>query len=369
MKVLVTGAVGFIGRNLTIELKNRGFKDIMLYDIGLNEDKLDDFCSRADFVFHLAGINRPDNDEDFMEGNAGLTSEILGLLEKHENKCPVLFSSSIQAENDSPYGKSKRVAEEELFTYAKRTGSDVLVYRLPNIFGKWSRPNYNSAVATFCYNISRGMGITVTDPEKELMLVYIDDVVDEMIGAVNGRGTKNEGFYEVETTYKATLRYIVDLLYSFKKGRETKYIPEIDDDFIKKLYSTYLSFLDEEDFSYSLKTHKDQRGSFAEFLRSSKSGQVSINVTAPGTAKGDHWHHTKIEKFLVVSGTGIISFREPGKEKIIRYNVSESELKVVDIPAGYAHKIENIGDKDMVTVIWSSECFEPENQDTYPMEV
>ena len=369
MKILVTGANGFIGKNLTMELNNQGFSDLMLFDIGLNETKLDEFCRKAEFVYHLAGVNRPKDQAEFMEGNAGFTSVLLNTLQKHQNACPVMLASSIQAEMDNPYGKSKRAGEHSVFTYSEKTGANVFVYRFPNVFGKWCRPNYNSAVATFCYNIARGLDITVSDPKITLSLVYIDDVVSELIGALKGQGTKDGDFYKVPVVHTASLGEIVSQIQSFKAGRTTRYLPDVGDAFKKKLYSTYLSYLDETDFVYDLVMNKDTRGSFTEFLRSECAGQVSVNVSRLGITKGDHWHHTKTEKFLVVAGNGAIRFKKPGDDNVIEYLVSGEKMQIVDVPPGYAHSIVNLGDSDMVTLIWCNECFDPGHPDTYSWEV
>ena len=326
-------------------------------------------CAQADFVFHLAGVNRPENQSEFMEGNFGFTSQLLSLLKKHGNKCPIMISSSIQAELDNAYGLSKRAGEELLFTYSKETGARVLVYRFPNVFGKWSRPNYNSAIATFCHKITRDEQITVNDPNVTMKLVYIDDVVDELIGALSGKESAVGSFCEVPTVHTITLGKIVELLYSFKLNRDNKEVPDFSDTFTKKLYSTYLSFLPLDKFSYPLKMKVDHRGSFTEFVKTPDRGQVSINISKPGITKGNHWHHSKNEKFLVVSGRGVIRFRSLDSNEVVEYHVSSEELVVVDIPPGYTHNIENLGDTDMITVMWVNESFNPEHPDTYFLEV
>ncbi len=369
MNILVTGAKGFIGKNLIAELKNRGYSRIFEFDKDDDISKLEEFSQKCDFVFHLAGINRPQREEEFFEGNVGFTKSLLLFLEKHSNKSPVLITSSIQAQLDNPYGKSKREAEKLIFEYGKSRGVRVLVYRLPNVFGKWSRPNYNSAIATFCYNISRDLPITVNDPNVVLSLVYIDDVVDEFIRALEGKETRNGEFCEVPIVYKKRLGDIVDLLYFFKKTRETLGLPDLSDGFVKKLYSTYLSFLPVNSFSYELKTHSDHRGSFTEFVRTLEHGQFSVNVIKPGMVKGNHWHHTKTEKFLVVYGEGVIRFRNIFSSEIIEYKVSGEKIQVVDIPPGYTHNIQNTGATDMVVLMWANEPFNPEKPDTYFLEV
>ncbi|AUS95175.1 capsular biosynthesis protein [Clostridium thermosuccinogenes] len=369
MKILVTGAKGFIGKNLVAELKNRKYMDVFEYDKDTDPSLLDEYCKKADFVFHLAGVNRPKEQSEFMEGNFGFTSILLDTLKKYHNNCPVMISSSIQAELNNPYGKSKKAGEDLLFEYGKETGTKVLVYRFPNVFGKWCRPNYNSAVATFCYNISHNLPITINDPNVVMRLVYIDDVVDELINALNGKENRVGNFCEVPIVYTIKLGEIADLLYSFKKSREERSIPDMSDAFTKKLYSTYLSYLPEDQFSYELKMNVDNRGSFTEFIKTPERGQVSVNISKPGITKGNHWHHTKIEKFLVVSGKGVIRFRKVDSDEIIEYYVSGDKLEVVDIPPGYTHNIENLGDTDMVTIMWANECFDPEKPDTCYLEV
>lgn len=369
MKILVTGAKGFIGKNLVAELKNRKYMDVFEYDKDTDPSLLDEYCKKADFVFHLAGVNRPKEQSEFMEGNFGFTSILLDTLKKYHNNCPVMISSSIQAELNNPYGKSKKAGEDLLFEYGKETGTKVLVYRFPNVFGKWCRPNYNSAVATFCYNISHNLPITINDPNVVMRLVYIDDVVDELINALNGKENRVGNFCEVPIVHTIKLGEIADLLYSFKKSREERSIPDMSDAFTKKLYSTYLSYLPEDQFSYELKMNVDNRGSFTEFIKTPERGQVSVNISKPGITKGNHWHHTKNEKFLVVSGKGVIRFRKVDSDDIIEYYVSGDKLEVVDIPPGYTHNIENLGDTDMVTIMWANECFDPEKPDTYYLEV
>ena len=364
MRVLVTGAKGFIGRNLIAEMRNRGYlaEDILEFDLDTDISLLDAYCAECEFVYHLAGVNRPKDPGEFMEGNFGSTSVLLDSLRRHSNKCPVMLSSSIQAALDNPYGQSKKAGEELLTAYGKETGAKVLIYRLPNVFGKWSRPNYNSAVATFCYNIARDLPITVNDPDVLLKLVYIDDVVSELLSGEEGK---------VPSGYEVRLGDIVDLLYGFKaaRGWPDLSVPDMSDPFVRKLYATFTSFLPEAGFSYPLKMNTDARGSFTEMIRTPERGQVSVNVSRPGIVKGNHWHHTKTEKFLVVSGKGAIRFRKIGDDKVIVVQVSGDSLEVVDIPAGYTHNIENLGDTDLVTVMWASEPFDPERPDTFFEEV
>lgn len=369
MKILVTGAKGFVGKNLVAELRNQKNADVFEYDIDSDPSLLDIYCKEADFVFHLAGVNRPKDQAEYMEGNFGFTSTILDTLKKHGNKCPVMISSSTHAVLNNLYGNSKKAGEDLLFGYSKETGAKVLVYRFPNVFGKWCRPNYNSAIATFCNNIANDLAITVNDPSVIMKLVYIDDVVGELISALNGKENCVGGFCEVPIVHTITLGEIAELIHSFKKSREERSIPNMSDEFTKKLYSTYLSYLPKDQFSYPLKMNTDNRGSFTEFIKTPDRGQVSINISKPGIMKGNHWHHTKNEKFLVVSGKGVIRFREIGSEEVIEYQVSGDKLEVVDIPTGYTHNIENLGDTDMVTIIWANECFNPEKPDTYYLEV
>ena len=380
MKILVTGAYGFVGKNLCATLKNiADGKDksygidsditVFEYDLGTDKALLDTYCKECDFVFHLAGVNRPETEEEFMEGNFGFTSLLLDTLKKYNNACPIMISSSIQAELDNPYGRSKKAGEDLMFSYGEETGAKVMVYRLPNLFGKWSRPNYNSVIATFCHNISRNMPITVNNRDVNMTLVYIDDLVNVLISALKGEENREGAFCKVPVEHKITLGEIADLIYSFKESRETKAVPDMSDGFTKKLYATYLSFLPEDGFSYPLKMNIDNRGSFTEILRTADRGQFSVNISKPHITKGNHWHHTKNEKFLVVSGNGVIRFRKPDEEKVIEYFVSGEKLEVVDIPTGYTHNIENLGDTDMVTFMWCNECFDPNKPDTFFEEV
>lgn len=369
MKILVTGSKGFIGKNLVEGLKNRKIIDIFEYDKETHMTLLENYCKKADFVFHLAGINRPKEQSEFMEGNFGFTSYLLDTLKKYRNTCPIMISSSIQAELDNPYGNSKRAVEDLLIEYRKETGAKILIYRFPNVFGKWCKPNYNSVVATFCYNISHNLPIVVNNTNSVLSLVYVDDVVEELINALNGRENSIKYFCEVPTVHTTTLGEIANLIKSFKKSREELTIPNMSDSFTKKLYSTYLSYLPEDQFNYHLKMNVDHRGSFTEFIRTPDRGQVSVNISKPGTIKGNHWHDTKNEKFLVVCGNGIIRLKKIGSDKIIEYFVSGDKMEVVDIPVGYTHNIENLGDTDLVTIMWANEPYNPVKPDTYYLEV
>lgn len=380
VNILVTGAKGFIGKNLVSTLeavrdgkdKSRGLPQeltILAYDLDTEPSLLEEYCGTADFVFHLAGVNRPKEQREFMEGNCGFTSTLLETLKRQRNACPVMLSSSTQAGLDNPYGQSKKAGEDLLLSYGRETGAPVYVYRFPNVFGKWCRPGYNSAVATFCHNIARDLPIQVNDRNTELTLVYIDDVVEELLRALQGNPTWEGDYCRVPVSHKATLGDIVDKLYSFRKSREERGVADMSDGLTKKLYATYLSYLPPDSFSYPLKMNEDARGSFTEILRTPDRGQFSVNISKPGVTKGNHWHHTKNEKFLVVSGRGVIRFRKPGEETVYAYPVSGEKLTVVDIPTGYTHNIENLGDTDMVTFMWCNECFDPEHPDTYFLEV
>ena len=371
MKVLVTGAKGFIGKNLIHTMENMADMEILEYDMDTDDSLLPQYTAECDFVFHLAGVNRPENPEDFMKGNFGFTSALLENLMQAGNKAPVLITSSIQAALDNPYGQSKKAGEDLIFEYGRDNGAEVYVYRMPNVFGKWCRPNYNSAIATFCHNIARDLPITVNDPSHMMQLVYIDDVVAEFIRASRGEANRNpeDGFCYIEPVHSATLGQIVELLDSFKNARKTLSVPDMSDPLTKKLYATYLSYLPEQAFSYPLKMNMDDRGSFTEILRTADRGQFSVNVAKPGITKGNHWHHTKNEKFLVVSGKGVIRFRKVGSNQVTEYFVSGDKPEVVDIPPGYTHNIENTGDTDLVTFMWCNECFDPDKPDTIFLKV
>jgi len=395
MNILITGAAGFVGKNLTAALQNiRDGKDrthpgleigeLFLYDIDSPASLLEEGCRKADFVFNLAGVNRPKNQEEFMQGNFGFASRLLDTLKKYNNTCPVMLSSSIQATlvgryANGEYGKSKKAGEELFFSYAEQTGAKVLIYRFPNLFGKWCRPNYNSAVATFCNNIANDLPITVNDPAVELELLYIDDLVDEMIAALEGKEHRCE-FEGVETiltekgrycaapvSHKATLGRIVELLESFKNQPASLVMPEIPKgSFAKKLYSTYLSYLPREKVAFPLKMNVDDRGSFTELLRTDKCGQFSVNISKPGITKGQHWHHTKWEFFIVVSGRGLIQMRKIGSDEVLNFEVSGEKIEAVHMLPGYTHNIINLSDtEDLVTVMWANEQFDPEKPDTF----
>lgn len=369
MKILITGSKGFVGKNLVAELKNRGYTDIFEFDKETDKSLLDNYIKECEFVFHLAGVNKPKDEKEFMEVNFSFTSELLGLLEKHNNKAPVLITSSIQSKLDNPYGKSKKAGEDLLFNYNKETGANVYVYRLLNLFGKWSIPNYNTVVATFCHNIARNLEIQINNPDADLNLCYIDDVLEEFIKALDGSPTKEGDYCIVPVFHQIKLGQLAEKIKGFKNSRKDLSIPNMKDELTKKLYSTYLSFLPEDDFAYELKMNVDNRGSFTEFIRTPERGQVSVNVSKPGITKGNHWHHLKNEKFLVVSGEGFVRFRKIDEDEIIEYRVSGDKLQVIDIPTGYTHSIVNIGEADLVTVMWANEPFDPEKPDTYYLEV
>lgn len=378
MNILVTGAKGFVGRNLVSQLHNIGSGKaknyavsgkslaVFEYDVDSNPADLDIYCRQADFVFNLAGVNRPKDQTEFMKGNFGFASTLLNTLKKYGNTCPVMISSSIQAGLDNPYGESKRAGEQLLFDYSRKTGAKVLVYRFPNVFGKWCRPNYNSAVATFCHNIAHDLPIQVNDPDVVMNLVYVDDVVDELIAALNGDEHRTGDYCEVPVVHTITLGGIVELITGFKDMHADLSVPDLGDAFTKKLYSTYLSYLPKEKFIYPLKMNMDERGSFTEIIRTADRGQFSVNISKPGITKGQHWHHTKNEKFVVVSGHGLIQLRKIGSEEIIEFEVSGDRIEAVEMIPGYTHNIINLSEtEDLVTVMWCNECFDSRKPDTY----
>lgn len=378
MKILVTGAKGFVGQNLVSQLHNirsgkaRNYDipgeelSIFEYDIDSDPSELGVYCKQADFVFNLAGVNRPKDQTEFMKGNFGFASTLLDTLKKYGNTCPVMLSSSTQAASDNPYGESKRAGEELLLQYGRDTGAKVLIYRFPNVFGKWCRPNYNSAVATFCHNIANDLPIQVNDPSAVMNLVYVDDVVDELLAALNGKEHHQGDYCEVPTVHTITLGKIVDLIHSFKAMSGNLTVPDLGDAFTKKLYSTYLSYLPQEKFRYPLKMNVDDRGSFTEIIRTADRGQFSVNISKPGITKGQHWHHTKNEKFVVVSGHGLIQLRKIGTEEVLNFEVSGGRIEVVEMIPGYTHNIINLSETDdLVTFMWCNECFNPNQPDTY----
>ena len=395
MKILVTGAKGFVGKNLCAALKNikdgkdktrpaLSVEEIYEYDVDSNPADLNGYCENADFVFNLAGVNRPQTQEEFMQGNFGFASVLLNTLKQYGNPCPVMLSSSIQATligryAEGEYGKSKKAGEELFFDYAKKEGGQVCVYRFPNLFGKWCRPNYNSAVATFCNNIANDLPITVNDRAIELELLYIDDLVAEMLDLLEGKGhrcdydgltpvaSETGRYYYAPVTHKVTLGEIVDLLHSFRAQSETLEIPEIPNgSFAKKLYSTYLSYLPKEKVAFDLRMNIDARGSFTELLKTAKCGQVSINISKPGITKGQHWHHTKWEFFIVVAGHGLIQQRKIGTDEVLNFVVSGEKIQAVHMLPGYTHNIINLSEtENLVTVMWANEAFDPNHPDTF----
>lgn len=408
MKILITGAKGFIGKNLIAELENiKGGKtkcypkidgtrlEILPYDLDSDPGLLEAYTKDCDFVYHLAGVNRPKETSEYQAGNFGFTDTLLAALKKHQNKAPIMLASSIQAALDNPYGNSKKAGEDLLFTYGQENQVRTCVYRFPNVFGKWCRPNYNSAVATFCHNIAHDLPIQINDPEVSMHLVYIDDVVEELLHALSSDEHREEKepvkafkddvinvvkinqarietgrqFCMVPITHQVKLGQLAALIKSFKDSRTKLEVPDLSDAFTRKLYATYLSYLPEDQFSYPLKMNVDPRGSFTEFIRTPDRGQVSISISKPGITKGEHWHHTKNEKFLVVKGQGRIQFRKIDDTKIIDYHVSGEKLEVVDIPTGYTHNIINEGKDEMITVMWASEAFNPDKPDTYFLQV
>ena len=394
MKILITGAAGFVGRNLAENLKNikdgknrtrpsLNIEELYLYDIDSPIELLEEACEKADFVFNLAGVNRPQNNEEFMRGNFGFASTLLETLKKYNNTCPVMLSSSIQAtligRYDSDYGRSKKAGEDLFFEYGKEKGAKVLIYRFPNLFGKWCRPNYNSAVATFCNNIANDLAITVNDPAVQLELLYIDDLVEEMLDALEGKEhraefdgintllTENGAFCAAPVTHKVTLGEIVELLDSFKKQSETLVMPEIpENSFAKKLYSTYLSYLPRDKAIFPLKMNTDPRGSFTELLKTEKCGQFSVNISKPGITKGQHWHNTKWEFFIVVAGKALIQQRKIGTDEVLNFEVSGEKIEAVHMLPGYTHNIINLSETDdLVTLMWANEQFDPNHPDTF----
>ncbi|MBQ4037608.1 MAG: capsular polysaccharide biosynthesis protein CapF [Clostridia bacterium] len=399
MNVLITGAKGFVGKNLTEALKNlRDGKDrtrptlsveeIYLYDLDSTPEELDEYCRKADFVFHMAGVNRPKDPAEFMQGNFGFSSTLLDTLKKHGNTCPVLLSSSIQASlvgryAEGEYGKSKKAGEELFFSYGKESGAKVLVYRFPNLFGKWCRPNYNSVIATFCHNLAHDLPIQVNDPSVELELLYIDDLVEEMLLALEGREHRcrfegataipcEEGaFCAAPVTHRVTLGRIVELLKSFCDQPQSLMMPAIPaGSFEKKLYSTFLSYLPAEKAVFDLKMNEDARGSFTELLKTSSHGQFSVNVSRPGITKGQHWHHTKWEFFIVVSGKALIQQRRIGSDEVLEFRVSGEKIRAVHMLPGFTHNIINLSDtEDLVTLMWANEPFDPNHPDTFFEEV
>ncbi len=368
MNILVTGAKGFVGQNLVAILKSQTNYEIFEFDRDSDPKLLKEYCKRADFIFHLAGVNRPKDTQEFAQDNVDLIRIIIDSLSEYKNSCPIIFSSSIQATVDNPYGKSKKEGEELLLEYGNTSGAKVMIFRIPNVFGKWCRPNYNSFVATLCYNVIHDIPIEIHDPNHLMNLVYIDDLVRAMADKIQAN-EQSLGYCNVPVSYFVTLEKISELIHSFKKGRETLYIPDVSDDFTKKLYSTYISYLPKEQLNYKLMKNVDHRGSFTEFMKGSEFGQLSVNISKPGIIRGNHYHHVKHEKFLIISGEAILRLRRINSVNMVQYTLRGEEQEIVDIPAGYAHNIENVGSTDLIIIIWACESYDPENPDTYYMEV
>jgi UDP-2-acetamido-2,6-beta-L-arabino-hexul-4-ose reductase len=388
MNILITGAKGFVGKNLNEALKNikegkdkthpeLEINELYLYDIDSDPSELDEYCAKADFVFNLAGVNRPKDQCEFMSGNYGFATTLLDTLKKHKNTCPVMLSSSIQASLEgrfagSEYGKSKRAGEDLFFDYSKETNSKVLVYRFANLFGKWCRPNYNSAIATFCFNTANDIPIQVNDPSVQMDIIYIDDLVEEMLRALSSNETKSGVYCTVPVHYETTLGFIADTIKSFPEIRQSLGVPDFSDPLVAKLYSTWLSYLPADKFIYDLKMNCDERGSFTEIIRTADRGQFSVNISKPGITKGNHWHLSKNEKFVVVKGTGLIQLRRIGKDEngcdypVVEFEVSGDKIQVVEMIPGYTHSITNLSDtEDLITFMWANECFNPEKPDTF----
>jgi len=364
-KILITGSEGFVGKNLQVQLRRRGDIEIIPFDKDHSLDYLKEAVDKADFIFHLAGENRPKDPGDFMKVNEGLTVSLTQLAAKTGRKIPIVYTSSIQAEFDNEYGKSKKAAEEALIEYSESTGSPVCIFRFPNLFGKWSRPNYNSVVSTFCYNISHDLEITISNEKRELELTYIDDVVDAFNKLLDIELDPDKHFFPIEKSFKVTLGKLAKKIYSFKEMRETSILPDFSDELTKDLYSTYLSYLEEDDFSYYIEMKTNNKGMLSELIKSPHLGQIFVSTTKPGMTRGNHYHDTKVEKFCVISGKADIKFRHILTNEIISYKVSGEKIRMIDIPPGYTHSITNTGNTEMITLFWANEMFDPGNPDTY----
>ncbi len=373
MNILITGSDGFIGKNLVAWLGRRDDARVLGFDVANTPQELDAWLAAADWVYHLAGVNRPQSESEFTTGNVDLTAQICDRLLKLGRPVPLVLASSIQAALDNPYGISKRQAEEVVASYAKRSGARAIVYRLPNVFGKWCRPNYNSVVATFCHNLAHDLPIAISDPTRELDLVYIDDVVEAFERELRIQNpesrTQSVEYCQVAPVYHATLGQLADTIRSFRAMRQTLLVPDLSDEFTRKLYGTFVSYLDADDFGYGLDKKCDPRGCLAEFVKSPHVGQVFVSRTQPGITRGNHYHHTKTEKFLVVEGEAVIRLRHIRDDIVIEYRVRGQDLRVVDIPPGYTHSIENVGQGELVTLFWSSQVLDPNRSDTYGMAV
>ena len=368
-KVLITGANGFMGKNLCAELDRQEGIKILRFGSENTHKELQKLVQEADFIFHFAGVNRPVDDVEFDLGNRELTQIIVAALQKLKKQTPVFLSSSIQAELDNPYGKSKKAAEEAIFELEKSNGNPVYAYRLPNVFGKWCKPNYNSVVATFCNNIASGKDISINDPNTKLTLIYIDDIIRECLKCLSGEVKPSTKPLTIQPQFTITLKELADKIYAFKNSRKTILLPNFENDFDRYIYATYTSYLETHDFGYDLEMKHDDRGWLGEFLKSKQFGQIFVSKTKPGITRGNHWHHTKIEKFLVVSGEAEIKFRKLETEEVYCYKVTGDQLRVLDIPAGYTHSIKNTGNSDLITIFWSDEIFNPEAPDTNFLEV
>ena len=372
MYVLVTGSKGFVGRNLCAVLRSMEGVEVLEFDCDNSLLELEGMLGKAEVIFHLAGVNRPINEDEFRTGNAGLTEEICSILERLEQRPKIILASSIQAELDNPYGMSKLQAEQALKKLSENTGARSVVYRFKNLFGKWCRPDYNSVTATFCYNIAHGLPVTISDPDRSIELTYIDDVVAELVGEISlveGEQESGFAFGSELTAYCITLGELAALINSFRESRETLVLPGFNNVFVRTLYATYLSYLEGEDFAYPLKIRSDERGCLAEMMKSSAFGQIFVSRTKPGVTRGNHFHHTKTEKFMVVEGNAMIRFRRIDSAEVIEHQVSGKEFTVVDIPPGYTHHITNIGQGELVTLFWASEIFNPNRADTYFLKV
>ena len=370
MRVLVTGAKGFIGRNLVLALRRRVGVDVQEFDLDSAPGSLEKDLASAEVIFHLAGVNRPSITEDFFHGNVDLTAGICEVLRRSGRHPTLVFSSSIQAALDNPYGRSKRQAEEVILSFGAQTGAKVAVFRLPGVFGKWCRPNYNSVVATFCHNIANQLPISIKDPTRELELVHIDDVVAAFLGILDRQSRAGtDGFYGIEPIFKVAVDCLAQMILEFRQSRRDLITPDLSDPFLRRLFSTYISYLPTDDLAYSLDLHEDARGSLAEVLKSPYFGQIFVSRTRPGVVRGNHYHNRKVEKFAVLEGEAIIRFRHIQGEDVIEYRISGREFRVVDIPPGYTHSIENIGESDLIVLFWASEPLEPSEPDTYPLSV
>jgi UDP-2-acetamido-2,6-beta-L-arabino-hexul-4-ose reductase len=369
-RVLVTGSDGFIGKNLIEGLQRKKDVEVRVFDIEDDINRLTAHLKEADIVFHLAGVNRPENIEEFEDGNTSLTKTLANILEGFKRNIPIIFSSSIQATLDNPYGISKKKAEDILIEYSQKNDAKVYIYRFPNVFGKWCRPNYNSVVATFCYNISHGLNISISDVSNEIELVYIDDVVDGFLGIFSDENAhKDKYYYKIERTFRITLGALAEKIYQLRDMRKSLIVPDLSDDLMKCLHATYLSYLDKDDFSYKLDLKTDQRGSLSELIKSKGFGQIFVSKSHEGIIRGNHYHNTKVEKFCVLKGEAVIKFRHIFEDEVLSYHVSGEKIEIVDIPTGYTHSIENLGDGEMIVLFWANQIFDPGKPDTYYSEV